>query len=104
MKGAFDASVANFSDLVQMSDLTRPNLVLNQLNHKAIVQWSEEADKVADAAAADAAVTKTEGPLLFNRPFLFFITDGPKTGADKPLVVFAGRIKTLSRDTAFAIV
>ncbi len=103
MKGAFDASVANFSDLLQMSDLTRPNLVLNQLNHKAIVQWSEEADKVADTT--DAAVTKTEGPLLFNRPFLFFITDGPKVGgADKPLVVFAGRIKTLSRDTTFAIV
>lgn len=103
VKGAFDASVANFSDLLQMSDLTRPNLVLNQLNHKAIVQWSEEADKVADTT--DAAVTKTEGPLLFNRPFLFFITDGPKVGgADKPLVVFAGRIKTLSRDTTFAIV
>ena len=110
VKGIFDQEVANFSEMVQMSDASNPKLFLTQLDHKAVVQWSEEADKIADTETVPA---DKDPSFSVDKPFIFFITDEPvpakkdKRDAEiehkKPLVIFAGRIKTLSRDTTFSL-
>ena len=109
VKGVFDQAVANFSEMVQGTDISNPQLFLSQLDHKAVVQWNEEADQVADTEAAPA----TKDPsIAVDKPFVFFITDEPQKKKEKrdaedkqnkPMVVFAGRIKTLSRDTTFSL-
>jgi len=109
VKGVFDQAVANFSEMIQGTDASNPKLFLSQLDHKAVVQWNEEADKVADTEAVPA---NKDASIAVDKPFVFFITDEPekkKTKRDaegrrnKPMVIFAGRVKTLSRDTTFSL-
>lgn len=112
VKGIFDETVANFSEIVQGTDASNPKLSLSQLDHKAVIQWNEEADKVADTEPAPA---NKDASISIDKPFVFFITDEPvkknvaKRDADdekrhlETVIVFAGRIKTLTKDTTFSL-
>jgi len=110
VKGIFDQNVANFSEMIQGTDASNPKLFLNQLDHKAVVQWTEEADKVADN---ESVPDKKDASISINKPFLFFITDEPvkkitkrQTDEEKHhnevMIIFAGRIKTLTKDATYS--
>ena len=111
VKGVFDPAVANFSSLIQATDTANPAIALSQLDHKANIQWTEESDK---ATINEPLPQKKEASIAVNKPFLFFIVDVPlvKTPAvapavddhNEPMIIFAGRIKTLSKDTAFTTI
>lgn len=100
VKGLFSQADANFSQMVQGTDLSKPEIFLSQLDHKAVIQWTEDSDKKDDS---EPMPSSNDESVAIDKPFIFFIVDKPMDEQiDKPMIIFAGRIKTLTKDTAFS--
>ena len=89
MTAAFNPAVADFSGMTGRPPREVP-MAISEIVHRAVIEVTEEG---TEAAAATALVPRTTAlrplplPFIVDRPFLFYIIDGP-TGA----ILFQGRI------------
>ncbi len=84
---AFDARLANFGGLVDLTAPGTANVYISRVVQKAFIDVNENGTEAAAATATGAVVASAPPMLFFDRPFVFLIRER-SSGA----IIFAGRV------------